>query len=298
MNTDLPSAQPAGRRFSMIWIVPVIALLVGGYLVYRELRTKGPVIHIQLPYADGLAAGHTKLVFKGLIIGEVTDISLLPDESGVEVTAQLDRGAGSLARSTTKFWIHRPEISLKGLKGLDALLNGPSIWVHAGETNGTPQREFKGFISEPEGLGESFSVFKLTAPYRRSITEGTPVAFRGVEVGRVESIALRPDATAVDITILIQVPYDRLVHANTVFWNASGIDMDFSLFHGVTVRDGGVGSLLSGSISFATPDKPAPAATRDQVFELQDRMKKEWQKWSTAIPLDDPEPAPAPPETR
>ena len=294
MTNELPSAQPVSRRFSMVWIVPVIALLVGGYLVYREIRTKGPVIHIQLPYADGLAAGHTKLVFKGLIIGEVTNIALLPDESGVEVTAQLDSGAGSLARSTTKFWIHRPEISLKGLKGLDALLNGPSIWVHAGAANGTPKRDFKGFISEPEGLGESFTAFKLTAPYRRSIEEGTPVSFRGVEVGRVESIALRPDATAVDITILIQVPYDRLVHANTVFWNASGIDVDFSLFHGMTVRDGGVGSLLSGSISFATPEKQAPAAGPDQVFELQDKVKKEWQKWTTAIPLDDADPVAAP----
>lgn len=47
------------NRFSLIWVVPLIALLLTGVLIWNSTFNNGPVIHITLPSADGIEEGKT-----------------------------------------------------------------------------------------------------------------------------------------------------------------------------------------------------------------------------------------------
>jgi paraquat-inducible protein B len=283
METKLPEAHSTPRRGGLVWIVPLIALFVGGYLVYREVLRSGPRITITFEDAGGVSVERTKLLFKGIVMGEVTDIRLQPGREGVEVDVDLAPSAKSLAREGSRFWIRRPEISFQGVRGLETLLSGASLAVEPGE--GPEAFRFTGLERAPLEGRQSATEFVLRTPHRRSLDVGTPVAYRGVAVGRVSEVRLAPDARAVLVRVQVYGPYDRLVRTNSVFWNASGIELDLGLFSGLKLRDGGVESLLKGSLAFATPEKSAPRAPPLAEFELADQADKDWLKWSPAFAL-------------
>ena len=293
MQTKLPEARPAPRRGGLVWIVPVIALLVGGYLMYREWFLDGPRITIAFEDAGGVSIGRTKLFFKGIAMGEVTDIRLQPDGGGVEVEVDLAPGGKPLARAGSRFWIRKPEISFEGVRGLDTLLSGASLAVEPGE--GAETTRFVGLEHVPVENRLGATEFVLRTPHRRGLDVGTPVAYRGVAVGRVSEVRLAPDARAVLVHVQVHGPYDRLVRANSVFWNASGIELDLGLFSGLRLRDGSVESLLRGAVSFATPENFGPAAPPLAEFALADRLDEDWLKWAPAFTLETAAPVPAEP---
>jgi paraquat-inducible protein B len=276
-----PIVTKSGGFGLLVWIVPLVALLIGGYVLKRELADRGPRITIEFKDAAGVAVDHTKLVFKGIVIGAVSNIQLKDDQSGVRVEVELIPGAGPLAREGARFWIHRPEISLKGVRGLDTLLSGVSLMVQPGE--GGEATEFTGLDHPPTSSKGAGTEYVLSLPHRHGLDVGTPVAFRGVVVGRVLEYELAPDTRSVLVRIQVDSPHDGMVRENSVFWNASGLDMKMGLFSGLRLRDGGVENILSGSISFATPNKAGRPAAALTVFDLADRVEDEWLKWDPVL---------------
>lgn len=269
----------------LVWIVPLLSLLIGGYLVYHELKDRGPRITIRFVDATGLVPGQTKVMYKGLPMGVVREIILLPDQTGVDLKVDLERGAETLARSHSRFWIVRPKIGLSGVRAPETLFTGPVIAVAPGE--GGPSREFVGLEAAPsETLGEEAVAYVLRTPRRGSLEPGRPVTFRGILVGEVSGVELAPDAAGVLVKIAIGRSYAGLVRPGTVFWNATGLDVNFSLFRGATVRTGGVDELLAGGVAFATPDATQAPPPEGAEFVLHDSPKDEWLAWAPAIPLD------------
>lgn len=279
-----PPASP--RRLSLVWIVPLISLLIGGYLVYHELKDRGPRVTIRFTDATGLVPGQTKVMYKGLPMGLVREIILLPDQTGVDLKIDLDRGAETLARADSRFWIVRPKIGLSGVRAPETLFTGPVIAVAPGAA-GEPCRDFVGLDAPPsETLGEESVSYLLRTPRRGSLEPGRPVTFRGILVGEVSSVELAPDAAGVLVKIAIGRSYAGLVRPGSVFWNASGLDVNFSLFRGATIRTGGVDELLMGGIAFATPDAAQPPPPEGTEFALNASSKDEWLQWAPVVPLD------------
>jgi paraquat-inducible protein B len=279
------SATESPRRMPLIWIVPLISLLIGGYLVYHELRDRGPRITIRFTDATGLVPGQTKVMYKGLPMGVVREIVLLPEQTGVDLKVDLDRGAETLARTESRFWIVRPKIGLSGIRAPETLFTGPVIAVAPG--GGGPKREFVGLEAAPsETLGEETVSYVLRTARRGSLEPGRPVTFRGILVGEVEGVELAPEADSVLVRIAIGKSYAGLVRPGTVFWNATGLDVNFSLFRGATIRTGAVDELLAGGIAFATPDASQAPPPADTEFALQESVKDEWQAWASVLPLD------------
>lgn len=272
------------RRQLLVWIVPLLALAIGGYLVQREFATRGPRITIQFADGEGVVPDQTHLIYKGLPMGVVTDVVLLPDFSGIELVVELSRSAAPLAREGSRFWIVRPEITAAGVKGLDTLLSGPTLAVIPG--TGAEATTFTGLESEPADNSAPGTEFTLQASRRGSLQRGQVILYREVAVGRILDVFLAPDSTHVVVQARIDAPYDRLVRATSVFWNASGVDVDISLFRGARMRTNSLAALLSGGIAFATPEDTAPPAAAGTVFTLNDRAEDRWFKWTPAIPLD------------
>ncbi|SHI03733.1 PqiB family protein [Pollutimonas bauzanensis] len=266
----------AGResRFSWIWLVPLVAALVGVSLLVRNWMHTGPTVTISFESADGLEVGQTKVRYKDVVIGLVTDIKVAPDRSKVLVDAELNReGSAYITQEGTRFWVVRPRLGISGVSGLGTLLSGAYIGVDAAESKngGEPVYQFTGLEKPPEVTsGRPGTRFNLRASELGSLEIGSPVYFRRIQVGQIIGYDLDKSGKAVSIQVFIDKPNDKFVTKDTRFWNASGINVSLSA-DGFNVQTGSIVSVMAGGVAFAAPDdadtQPADA---DQAFLLAD----------------------------
>ena len=269
---DLPEAVVVQkRRFTpqLIWIIPIVAVLVGGWLAAKAILERGPTITITFKTAEGLEAGKTKIKYKDVEIGVVKTIALSPDRKGIVVKAELSKQSEEFLREDTRFFVVRPRVTAGGVSGLSTLLSGGYIGMDIGKSRET-RRDFVGLEVAPIITGEEPGrQFILRADDLGSTDVGTPIYFRRVTVGQVVATALDKDGKGVTFTIFVQAPYDQYVTKNTRFWNASGIDVSLDAT-GIQVRTESVVSILVGGIAFQVePDSaPEPPADANTVFTL------------------------------
>ncbi len=266
---DMPRANVREKRwrFPVVWVVPVVAAIVAGYLIYDRVREYGPRITITFKDASGVRAGETPIQYRGVLIGEVTALELSNDHQHVLVKARLRRPAVSVAREGAEFWIVRPEVGIGNITGLGTVITGPQIEVLPG--TGKPRTDFVGLDNPPAAFERNGLRIVLRSSHLGSLKRGSPIYYRGIEVGAVQRAELGPDATTVNIHVFIGQRYAHLVRAQSKFWNASGVDIRLSLLRGLDVNVESLRSLIAGGIAFATPDGPGDPPARDgTVFPL------------------------------
>jgi paraquat-inducible protein B len=267
----LPTSRVVRReRLSVVWLLPVLALLVGGWLAYQSYAERGPSVQVDFPTAAGLQAGKTKVKYKDVDIGTVTAIDVSPDLDHVVVTAELRHGSEQFLAADSRFWVARPRITASQVSGLETLLSGAFVAVDPGGSK-QQRRHFQGLADPP--------VITTDAPGRRyrlrsdalgSLNLGVPVYYRDIQVGQVTSYELDDDGGAVTVDVFVNSPHDALVRTNTRFWNASGIDVQLGA-DGLQVDTQSVISLLIGGVAFDTPDDleaTGAVAPADQFFPL------------------------------
>ena len=281
-----PIAKGEGKKwiFPVVWVVPVIAAIVAGYLVYDRVRDYGPKITIRFNNAGGLKPGQTPIRYRGVQIGEVAALELSEDRRHALVKARLRRSAESFAREGTVFWIVRPEVGIGNITGLGTVITGPQIEVSPGA--GKPKSEFLGLESSPVSSERKGKKIILLSRHLGSLKLGSPVYYRGIEVGAVQDTRLADDATMVSIHVLIQSRYANLVRKGTKFWDVSGVDIRGGLFRGLEIDVESVRSLMAGGIAFATPDDPKDGPAKGgTTFPLHDKPEKKWLDWEPKIPV-------------
>jgi paraquat-inducible protein B len=272
-------------------VVPLVAIAVGGWMVFRDLKKRGPEIMIEFADGSGIAADKTVLEHKGVSVGTVTAVELKPGLDGVIVRVRLDKSAAALGRDGAQFWIVHPEIGLSGIRGLDTLITGARLNVRPGK--GPPANRFIGLgKTPPPEIPEQGKTFTLQSDRLGSLTTGAAVFYREMKVGAVETSRISSDATSVLIRIHIEAPYVDLVRTNTRFWNSGGFSFKIGLLS-AELKNTSLESLVAGGIAFATPEGGkeglAPPAPDGTVFPLSSEAEKEWQKWAPKIPLKTPE---------
>jgi paraquat-inducible protein B len=267
--------EPSVRRQrdwlpSLIWLIPIVAALVGITLVGKILIDRGPEIMLTFDSAEGLESGKTAVRYKDVQIGMVNGITLSSDRTSVQVRVQLDKSATGFAVEGSRFWVVRPRLDTSGISGLSTLLSGAYIGVDPG-TSERQARQFKGLESPPTlTRGVSGRQFTLMARDLGSLDVGSPVYFRRIKVGQVASYAISPDGQGVSVQAFIHEPYAHLVRSNSRFWHASGIKMQ-SDANGVTVQTQSLATVLMGGIAFGTPELEASTqAKADSSFQLAD----------------------------
>jgi paraquat-inducible protein B len=275
------------RSLPLIWVVPLVAFVVGGWLIARHSRDRGPEIIIRFHNGAGIEAGRTMLEHKGVAVGTVESVDLDDRLEHVLVRVRLAKNAANLARSDSEFWLVRPEIGLSGIKGLDTLFTGARLKVRPGNS-GQPASEFTALrqapLLETSARGRSFV---LRSDRLGALTSGAPVFFREVKVGFVEAHRFTPEADGVLVRIRIRTPYDQLIRSGTRFWNSGGVSVKIGLL-GAEIRSNSLESLVTGGVAFATPDTPdAAIADEGTEFPLADEADKEWLKWKPKIPIEE-----------
>lgn len=282
----LPRAKVRERRwrFPIVWVIPAVAAIVAGYLIYDRVHEYGSRITITFKDASGLRAGETPIQYRGVLVGEVTALELSEDHQHVLVKARLRRSAVSVAREGAEFWIVRPEVGIGNITGLGTVMTGPQIEVSPG--TGEPRTEFVGLDSPPAAWERNGLRIVLLSSHLGSLKRDSPIYYRGIEVGAVQGAELGPDATTVNIHVYIGKRYAHLVRKRSKFWNASGIDIKLGLLRGLDVNVESLRSLIAGGIAFATPDDPGdPPARGGSVFPLYDKPEKNWLAWAPRIPI-------------
>lgn len=267
---DAPTANVCrSRSISLVWLIPTVAVIVGAWLAYKGYTEQGPLVEIAFKAANGVKAGQTKVKYKDVEIGEVVKVELSKDLKDVMVSARLDKDTRSYLTTETRFWVERPRISLQGISGLSTLTAGVHISMDPSE-KGEPALSFKGLDQPPiVTRREAGKLFALRSDTLHSLSVGSPVTRRQIQVGQVVGYELTDDDKGVLIHIFIESPHDRQVRPETRFWVSSGLEFKLTA-DGLDVKTQSVASLVVGAIAFETPDSlhPSEPAAANTAFEL------------------------------
>jgi paraquat-inducible protein B len=244
------------RHFSMIWIIPIVTVAIGAWLAWHTLSQRGPAITITFQTAEGLQAGQSHVKHKDVDMGTVTKIALTQDLSRVLVTVEMNANAEPLLTTNAQFWVVKPRFFAGSISGLDTLLSGSYIELSPSGPGGDPQHDFVGLEDPPVLQSDTPGTnFLLHAPRIGSITLGSPVFFRDMAVGEVLGWDVGDMAESVTIHAFVRQPFDRYVHDNSRFWNASGLSIKLG-GTGVQVQLESLKALILGGIAFDTPGVP------------------------------------------
>jgi paraquat-inducible protein B len=274
-DTDFPEVPAAAvktrrSRFSLVWLVPVVAALIGGWLVVKALTEKGPQITITFKSAEGLEAGKTKIKFKDVEIGVIGEVHLGGDLSHVIAKAQLVKEAERLLSENTRFWVVRARVSASAIYGLGTVFSGAYIDLDPG-TPGKSARSFTGLEEPPiVTTGLPGRHFVLESERRGSLEIGAPIYYRQIRAGEVVAYQLSEDGTKIISKIFVNAPYHQFVRNNTRFWSASGVDLKLDA-SGITLETESLVSILVGGIAFDTfknSSDPEEQAPENSIYKL------------------------------
>jgi paraquat-inducible protein B len=270
---ELPRALRVRKRrftFQWVWLLPVVAALVGGWLAVRAILSDGPTVTIRFKTAEGIEAGKTRVKYKDVDIGLVKSITLGKDRTGVIVKADLSKAAEDLVVEDTRFWVVRARIAGGTVSGIGTLLSGSYIGMDPGKST-QERRDFEGLDTPPViTTGLQGKQFVLRAEDIGSLDVGSPVYFRRLEAGRVIAYDLDKEGESVIVRVFVNSPYDKYVKPNSRFWHASGVDVALDA-NGLKINTESLTSVLVGGIAFQMPEdsaaqQPAPENTVYQLY--------------------------------
>ncbi|HEY3595993.1 MAG TPA: MlaD family protein [Paraburkholderia sp.] len=281
-SSDAPRNDPNGpglpepdidarRRWlpSLVWVIPLIAALIGVTLVIQSIYEKGPTISISFISAEGLEPGKTKVKYKDVDIGFVKTIKLAKNHSRVLVVVQLTKEAEDFAVKDSRFWVVRPRIGASGVTGLSTLLSGSYIGVDGGRAT-EAQDEFVGLETPPAvTVDQKGHQFTLRGESLGSIDIGSPVFYRRVQVGQVTGFSLDKDGTGVTVQVFVSAPFDQYVGTNSRWWHASGVDLRLDS-SGFTLNTQSLATVIVGGLAFQSPPGQAVGvqAPNNMTFRL------------------------------
>ena len=281
-------SQRPKRNMGWVWLIPVIAALVGLSIVYHSWSKQGPRIFITFHSATGLEVGKTQIRFRDVVIGIVKDIRLTELRDKVIVEAELNKDSEGMANEATQFWVVKPRIGISGVSGLSTLMSGAYIETDTkhGALGKATKKQFVGLEDPPPITSDRpGSRFTLRTEDLGSLSVGVPVYMRRLQVGMVSSYKLDPAGQFIEVEVFVDAPYDRYVDGSTRFWNESGIDVSLST-EGMQINTQSLVSLIAGGLSFGSFGAPRDIAEVNRVFKLYDtRRAAEIEPQGLAVPI-------------
>jgi len=257
---------------SAVWLVPIIALLFGAWLLVKAISERGVFITVQFDNANGIVVGKTLVKYKGLTVGKVVDIEVTKDLQNVLVEIEMISESEATITDKTQFWYVTADISFAGVKGLDTLFSGSYINIQPDVTGeGKPKRNFVALDEEPP-LDESVEGLHLILTTNKlgSIAKDSPITYKQIKVGYISGYQYDEDLGVIKLNAFIEPEHAHLVKENSRFWNASGFSMTGSITAGLHIQTESLASIVTGGIAFDTDEQEAirPTAKNHRTYEL------------------------------
>jgi paraquat-inducible protein B len=269
-----------------VWLFPVIALVISGWLVFDYYNQQGPKIKILFDDAAGIQVEKTKIRFRGVPIGTVKDVYISEDQKDVVAEVLLRRDARHFAVEGSKFSLVTPKVNFQGISGLETIFEGTYIAVLPGKSDAEPKDEFKAQSSTTatDPLDDTSSYIIETANVE-NINPGDSVTYRGLKIGTVTKLALSKDSREIHIQINVENRYVKVIRSNTVFWKKVGVQAKLGLFKS-EIKVNSLDSIMNGGIELATPSPAGPLAKGGAKFQLFPAAPKDFDKWNTPLEFD------------
>ena len=262
-------------RISAIWIIPVVALLVGIWMLYQYQLNKGQTIYISMPQAEGIIAGKTEIKVRSVKIGQIDHVRLSDSQDSVIARAQIDKNYDNLLTEDARIWVVKPRIDETGISGMSTLLSGVYLEFSPGESKQL-KKQFK-LQEEPALIGKDVQGgrFKLLSYNAEVLDVSTGIFFKNYKIGQIETATFDWKNQAMQYGIFIKAPYENLITLNSIFWVNSGIEIDLSA-DGININTGSLSKLLKGGISVGLPEQQAPGdlAQDGHSFSLSQSYKQ------------------------
>jgi paraquat-inducible protein B len=263
VNDEILEVKIKKRQISLaVWLVPILALIVGGWMIYKYYTRLGPMIEITFKQSGGLEPKNSYVKFRDVKVGVVERIEILKRSEGVRVHVRMNKDVEPFLNETTKFWIVKPEIGAGKIRGLDALVSGSYIQMYA-KLGKESKYYFKGLDEPPLNVGEvPGSTFRLISKSSYDLSAGSAVYYKEMEVGKVEKVRLAPDGKRVYVYVFIKKPYDRFVNSTTKFWKIGAVRVVLGE-GGLDVQMRSLSQIVAGGVEFATKDLTSFASSGD-----------------------------------
>lgn len=280
-TSEIPQAELKQKSsgISAVWVIPIIAALIGGWMVFQNATEEKAVAEVTFKSASGLEAGKTIVKLRNIKVGEVKDVKFSDDLSEVVVVMQFKGVQQERLTDTTRFWVVKPRVGIGGVSGLDTLLSGAYIEIDPGE-GGQPATKFTG-MEEPDVYqrGNPGTRYILSTSELGSLSRGSPVKYRDIEVGTVTRYELVEDHSHVEVEIFVRAPHDKYVKQKTRFWNVSGLDVELSA-EGIQLELDSLTSLMVGGINFSTQggSNNLAQAPEKTVFKLYNKEEPDFEE--------------------
>ena len=251
-----PSFRVA-QRWNAVWVIPIIAVFVGIWMIWQHMRSHGPVAYVSFETAEGVIAGKTEVRCRSVRVGHVKSVDLSDDLDSVMVGLQMDPETRHLLTEGARFWVVRPRVSGIDITGLGTLLTGAYIELDPG-SGPVGSKDFVGLESPPATISSIPGLrLQLNAERAASLTAGSPIYHRGFEIGQIEGTSLDAQEQRVVYNAFIREEYSGLIRDNTQFWNTSGIEISTGV-DGLLIRAASLQAILTGGVSCGVPDGMAP----------------------------------------
>ncbi len=268
-----------GRRFSTIWIVPIVAVLVGAWMVYAHYVSLGPIIEIRFNSGTGIETGKTKIKRNNVQVGQVLSVHLSEDAERVVLSVRIHEENAGLLREDTEFWVVRPRAGRGGISGLSTLLSGSYIEMSPGTAEATAE-DFDGLETPPvTAIGTPGLHVTLDSDGNKALNAGDPVIFHGMQVGRIEYAHFNTQERRSYYNAFIEEPFDQLITTNTQFWFVSGMSVELSA-DGLRVDVATLAAIFAGGVSFDVPagQPPGERITERAFFRIHPRESDIYEK--------------------
>lgn len=269
---DPISVEAAGskafHRVSMVWLIPLFAIVVALFVAWQSYHDRGPAITVEFENGAGIVAGETELRFRDVAVGTVEAVNFSEDLGSVLVTIRVDRDIAPFVDAGASFWIVRPELTPQGVSGLDTVISGVFIEGSWDGAPGLERNEFRGLVQAPlfRPGQEGLQIALRTVP-GGTINDNAPILFRGIEVGRIGPARISQTGNFAIAEAIIFEPYTNLITSSTRFWDTSGFTVSIGP-GGAEVDFSSLASLVAGGVTFDTFVSGGDRAVDGAVFEI------------------------------
>lgn len=258
------------RNLSLVWLVPLAALAVSLGVAWKAYSDRGVLIRIAFDNASGVVANETTVRYRDVVIGRVEDVGFAGDLSKVSVWARIDKEIAPYLDQDAAFWVVRPEVSTRGISGLSTVLSGVYIEGTWDQEPGVAATSFEGEDGPPlVQPGRDGRRITLRTTDGSMISEGAPVLFRGIEVGRLEQPRLTVSGDSIVVDAFIDAPHDRRINSATRFWDTSGFSVSFGA-SGLSLDVDSIASLVVSGIEFDTVFDGGKPVGKGTVFDIHE----------------------------
>ena len=191
------------------------------------LNTDAPGLHLVLT-SDKLGSIDigAPILYRQVRVGSVQSYQLSRDRQRVVVGVHIEPEYAHLVNTSTRFW-NSSGITLTGnLSGVQVKSESLQTLITGGISfdtldpkapTVTKVRRFTLFDSEEAAMARGVEI-QLSIDNADGLREGTPIRFKGLDIGKIESVELNPDLSGVLMKARLTSAGERVARSGTRFW--------------------------------------------------------------------------------